>query len=199
MPLAESQSATAPRRLPGVEGVWVFVGADMMFFAILFISFMVDRGADPAVFEAGRLSLNPDFGGVNTLILLASSWFVVMAVESAKADRRVEVQRWLLAAFGCGLAFGISKAFEYGQKLAIGITPASGDFYMYYFALTGLHLVHVLVGSIVLFVLWIKARRHACSRQGFVVLECGAIYWHMVDLLWIFLFPLLYLMRQAQL
>lgn len=178
-----------------MEGVWVFVGADMMFFFMLFMSFMVGRMDAPAVYEASRLTLDPNFGGINTLILLTSSWFVVLAVDAAKRDRLGEIPRWLMGAFVCGLLFGVSKAFEYGAKLAAGLTPATNDFYMYYFVLTGFHLLHVIGGSVMLLLFWNMARKRAFNSQKFVVLECGGLYWHMVDLLWIVLFPLLYLMR----
>lgn len=195
-PLAGA-AGTHPRRVPGVEGIWVFVGADMMFFFALFMSFMLGRVEAPALYEAGRLTLDPDFGGINTLILLASSWFVVLAVQAAQRDRLDEIPRWLMAALLCGAAFAVSKAFEYGAKLAAGITPATSDFYMYYFILTGFHLMHVIAGSGMLLVFWNMARRHAFNSQRLAVLECGGIYWHMVDLLWIVLFPLLYLLRAA--
>lgn len=182
-------------RIPGAEGVWVFVGADMMFFLMLFMSFVVGRMDAPAVYEAGRLTLDLNFGGINTLILLTSSWFVVLAVDAAKKDRLDEIPRWLMAAFTCGVLFGVSKAFEYGAKLAAGQTPATNDFYMYYFVLTGFHLLHVIGGSVMLLVFWNMARQRRFGSQKLAVIESGGIYWHMVDLLWIVLFPLLYLMR----
>ena len=183
------------RRLPGVEGVWVFIGADMMFFSLLFMSFAFGRMDAPAIYEAGRLTLDPDFGGINTLILLTSSWFVVLAVDAAKHDRLDQIPRWLMAALLCGILFGVSKAFEYGAKIQAGLTPATNDFYMYYFVLTGFHLVHVIAGSIMLLVFWNMARQQKFGSTRLEVIECGATYWHMVDLLWIVLFPLLYLMR----
>ncbi len=183
------------QRLPGVEGVWVFIGADMFFFAVLFVSFMLERFKSPEIFEVARRTLDPNFGGINTLILLTSSWFVVLAVEAAKKDQLSQIPAWLFAGFGCGVAFGISKAFEYGAKLSAGITPATNDFYMFYYVLTGFHLLHVTAGSILLLILWNQARQRKFSSGNMVVLECGATYWHMVDLLWIVLFPLLYLMR----
>jgi nitric oxide reductase NorE protein len=90
------------------------------------------------------------------------------------------------------LIFGCSKAFEYTAKLRAGLTMLSNDFYMYYYALTGIHLLHVVAGMGVLAVLWHKARD---SSIGLSMLECGVSYWHMVDVLWILLFPLLYLVR----
>lgn len=183
------------RRLPGVEGVWVFIGVDMLFFTLLFMLVMTGRRDAVDVFEAGRLTLDPNFGGINTLILLTSSWFVVLAVNAAKQDRFDEIPRWLMAAFLCGVAFAISKAFEYGAKLSAGITPATSDFYMYYFVLTGFHLLHVIGGSVMLFVFWKMSRTRAFTRQRLAVIESGGLFWHMVDLLWIVLFPLLYLMK----
>lgn len=185
----------ATRRLPGVEGVWVFVLADMCFFAVLFVAFMQERLKQGELFEAARHTLNPDFGGINTLILLTSSWFVVLAVDAAKHDRIAEIPRWLMAALLCGAAFGVSKAIEYGGKLAAGITPMSNDFYMFYFSLTGIHLLHVVGGCTMLGLFWFKARNGGFGSRNLSVLESGATYWHMVDLLWIFLFPLLYLLR----
>jgi nitric oxide reductase NorE protein len=183
------------RRLPGVEGVWVFVMADMTVFAVLFGFFMLGRRQDPALFEASRHALNPNFGGVNTLILLTSSWFAALSLDAVRRSRFGLAQRFLGGAFLCGLAFAVSKAIEYTEKLNAGISLLTNDFFMYYFTLTGIHLFHVIAGSVVLLVLWFKARSRSFDPQRPVVLECGAIYWHMVDLLWIFLFPLLYLVR----
>ena len=120
---------------------------------------------------------------------------MVQAVDAARRDRLAEIPRWLVAAFGGGVAFGISKAFEYGSKLGQGITPATNDFYMYYFVLTGFHLLHVFGGSLMLAVFWKMSRRGAFGSGRMAVIESGGLYWHMVDLLWLLLFPLLYLMK----
>lgn len=189
-----SLQAHAPR-VPGFEGVWVFVGVDMMFFFLLFSLFMSGRADAPALYEQARQTLDPDFGGLNTLILLTSSWCFVLAVETAQHERPHQIPRWLMGSLLCAAAFGVSKAFEYGAKLSDGITPATNEFYMYYFVLTGFHLLHVIGGSVMLFVFWRMARRGAFTPQRRSVLEAGGVYWHMVDLLWIVLFPLLYLLR----
>ena len=187
-------AAPAPR-LPGVEGVWVFIAADMTIFALLFLSFMVGRQADPALYEASRQALDVDFGGLNTLILLSSSWCVVMAVEAVRRNALDRVPHWIAGGLLLGLSFLVSKAFEYGAKIQAGITMLSNDFYMYYYTMTGLHLFHVVAGNVLLVVLWTMARQRRFTPGNAVVLECGATYWHMVDLLWIVLFPLLYLLR----
>jgi nitric oxide reductase NorE protein len=186
-----------PRRLPGVDGVWVFIGADAVIFAILFGSFMSDRLHNPAVFEASRHTLNMNLGGLDTLILLTSSWSVALAIQALKRDLVGLVPRYLLGGVLTGLLFVLSKSIEYFEKFAHGITPATDPFYMWYFTLTGIHLTHVVVGTSLLTYLWINARRGAYRASRRVVPECVASFWHLVDLLWIVLFPLLYLMRAA--
>lgn len=178
-----------------MEGVWIFIAADMVMFGLLFVSFVIDRGKQLAAYEASRKFLNPNIGGLNTLILLSSSWFVALAVESAKKNETLRASRYLIGAISCGLAFGVSKAFEYAEKLRSGISMLSNPFFTYYFALTGIHLLHVAAGTVVLGVLYGKTRRGGYAGGNCVGLENGASYWHMVDLLWIMLFPLLYLMR----
>ena len=190
-----STDRAKPRRLPGVDGVWVAIGADSVIFAILFGSFMQARLHNPAVFEASRHTLNINLGGIDTLILLTSSWSVALGIQALKRDLVDRAPRYLLGGVLTGLMFVVSKSTEYFQKFAHGLTPGTNPFYMWYFTLTGIHLFHVLAGNIVLIVLWFMARSGSFDPERPVVLECGAIYWHMVDLLWIILFPLLYLMR----
>jgi len=188
--------AEPARRIPGVDGIWVFIGGDLLLFTLLFGSFMAERMQEPLLFEHARQLLNYHFGGVNTLILLASSWFVVLALQAARLGRSRRTGKWLVAAIACGLAFGISKAIEYSGKMAAGHTMLSNDFFMFYYILTGLHLVHVLAGCAALTVFAVKAGRGAYAAGSPTTgLECMALYWHMVDLLWIMLFPLLYLLR----
>jgi nitric oxide reductase NorE protein len=184
-----------PRRLPGVDGVWVFIGADAVIFAILFGSFMQDRLHNPAMFEASRHTLNINLGGIDTLILLTSSWAVALAVQAIKRDLVDRAPRYLLGGVLTGLMFVVSKSIEYFQKFAHGITPATDAFYMWYFTLTGIHLAHVLLGTSLLTYVWISCRRGAYRSSHRVVPECVASFWHLVDLLWIVLFPLLYLQK----
>lgn len=189
-----AMSERRARRLPGFDGIWVFVGLDMLIFALLFGSFMVERMEDPIVFETARHALSLHYGGINTLILLASSWFMVLAVLAAR--RSAAAAPWLAAALTGGIAFGISKAFEYTGKIQFGHTMLSNDFFMFYYALTGIHLVHVLAGCVALAVFWMRARAGRYSTGADLTgLESMGIYWHMVDLLWIVIFPLLYLVR----
>ena len=186
---------TKPRRLPGVDGVWVFIGADLVIFAILFLSFMQDRLKNPATFEASRQTLNMHLGGIDTLILLTSSWSVALAVQAMKRDQIDREPRLLLGGAVTGLMFVASKSIEYFEKFAHGITPGTNPFYMWYFTLTGIHLIHVVVGTSLLTYLWVRSWRGTYDHLHRAVPESVASYWHLVDLLWIVLFPLLYLMK----
>ena len=187
-------AARASRHLPGVEGVWVFVFADMAVFALMFGCFMWDRHKALDLFETSRHALSLNFGGVNTLILLTSSMLVVLAVDALKVGRTHRAPIFFGVAAACGVAFIVSKSFEYADKFAAGIGLQTNSFFMYYFIMTGLHLGHVVVGTVIVTVLSLKSRS---ARPGgsLTVYEGGATYWHMVDLLWVCLFPLLYLVR----
>lgn len=191
---APPTDSAAGRPIPGIEGVWVLIAGDMVIFALLFGSFMSARLQAPEVFEASRHALDPNRGGINTLLLLTSSWCVVMALHAIRADRRVVAARWLGFGILGGLGFAVSKVLEYVAEVNAGHTAGSGDFFMYYFMMTGIHLVHVLVGTLILSIFWFRWRssREVAGLTGF---ESAAIFWHMVDLLWIVLFPLLYLVR----
>jgi nitric oxide reductase NorE protein len=184
-----------PRRLPGVDGVWVAIGADSVIFAMLFGGFMQARLHDPALFEASRHTLNVHLGGINTLILLTSSAFVALAVQALKRDLPGRARHFIAWAVITGLMFVTSKSIEYSEKFSDGLTPATNDFYMWYFTLTGVHLGHVVLGTSLLMYVWVNTRRGAYGSANMIVPECVASYWHLVDLLWIMLFPLLYLQK----
>lgn len=183
-----------PRRMPGVEGFWVFIAGDLGIFTLLFGSFMAARAKDAAAFEDARQFLSPGHGGINTLLLLTSSWCVARALLALRASRNDAATRWLAAGIAGGLGFAVSKALEYAVKITAGHDPGSGEFFMYYYLLTGIHLLHVVVGCVLLTVFWLRWRRGRMPDRwtGF---ESAACYWHMVDFLWIIIFPLLYLTR----
>lgn len=186
---------TAPRRLPGIPGLWLFIAADMCVFGLLFFSFLDDRRLNPDAFNQSQQALNHHFGGIYTLLLLTSSWFVVRAVQAAQANRPSHTATQLAWAAACGIAFTVMKGLEYGTKLSHGITPKTDAFFMYYFTMTGMHLLHVVGGTVVLLIMYRQARAGHYHSGQMTGLESGASYWHMVDLLWIVLFPLFYLMR----
>ena len=185
----------AKNYLPGEIGVWVFILGDMMMFALLFIVFIYYRGQDVSLFSASQTTLNQAYGAFNTLLMLSSSWFVALAIHSARKNLGTMGARFFVLAFSCGLAFVVVKIFEYGENFRAGITITTNDFYMYYFMLTGIHLIHVLIGLGVLTFLWSTSRSAVLDERDIGVLESGACFWHMVDILWIVLFALFYLMR----
>ena len=191
----DSQAVTGQRRLAGDEGVWFFITADITMFAVFFALFVVERYKAVALFETSRQKLDPVLGVLNTLILLSSSWLVALAVHSARSGRRDAVQRYLTLGMLVGAGFAVSKIFEYWQKISHGITLLSNDFFMFYFALTGLHFLHFVIGMVVLAVCLAKSRTDALDQKYVVWIESSGCYWHMVDLLWIVLFPMLYLLH----
>lgn len=180
--------------IPGEVGVWVFVLGDMFVFGLFFSVFVYYRGLDLELFRASQASLNQNYGALNTLLLLFSSWFVVLAVIDVREHAGRYAARLLGLAMLCGVGFSIVKFVEYGEKLRAGIGIMTNDFYMYYYIYTGLHFVHVIIGLGVLIYLWSMLRTGITSAGELRIFESGAIYWHMVDLLWIVLFPLLYLL-----
>ena len=190
---AVPRAAARQQRLPGEAGVWAFVFGDMMVFALFFCTYLFYRGQQVQTFRAAQAQLDRNLGAFNTLLLLTSSWLVADAVHALRAGSPGRAPRRFAGAALCAAGFIAAKGFEYRQKLDAGLTPASSDFFMYYFVFTGIHLLHVLVGLAVL--LWLRAasRRPGAGAADLRPFENGAIYWHMVDLLWVVLFPLLYL------
>jgi len=184
------------RRIPGEEGTWIFIFGDMCVFAVFFCVFLSARMADPDGFARDQAQLNQNFGAINTVLLLVSSLFVVLAMRAVHSPAlRSRAPHLLTGAWVCGAGFLVIKVVEYAEKIDHGITPQSSDFFMYYFVLTGLHAFHLLLGLVMLTVLISFARKPEMSRGQFMFFEGGACFWHMVDLLWLVLFPLIFLAR----
>ena len=191
-PVGVSRSAA---RLPGDPDVWIFIVAELMLFGAFFLAYMVYRAWETPLFDESQRALDVKLGALNTLILFTSSWAVASAVAAARRDERSRVPRRLACAIALATAFVVVKCFEYWAKLEHGITLTTNTFFQFYYCFTGIHLAHVLGGAVILTVAWSNARRgayHAGETRG---LATAASYWHMVDLLWVFLFALLYLLR----
>jgi len=183
------------RHLPGDKDVWVFIIAELLMFGVFFAIYIVNRFFEVEMFNASQLTLNRNLGVANTFFLVTSSWAVALSVHAARRNRRSKVSLYLGVGITLSFAFMLVKYVEYSAKFNTGVTMTTNTFYMFYFCLTMIHLLHVIGGTIILIVMWMKAKEgvyHARNTKG---LETGASYWHMVDLLWIFLFPLLYLLR----
>lgn len=189
-----SESAAPIIRSGQVPGVLVFIIADMIVFCMLFVGFMTERMGQTALFDQSAATLDVRMGVFNTLILVTSGLCVVLAVHAAHAGRREATRRWLLVSFLIGAGFGVTKLLEYCAKIELGITMHTNDFYMFYYALTGAHFLHFIGGMIALAVLWFMVGREPLDGRLAGLVESGALYWHMVDLLWIFIFPMLYLL-----
>jgi nitric oxide reductase NorE protein len=190
-PSAEPEEATRGH-LPGDSHMWVMVLGDLVIFSGYFVIYMIYRGMYPDEFLEAQQHLVINLGVLNTVILLTSSWFVARAAFSARADRHHQAVRLIFAGGFLGLLFMLVKGYEWYTKIDAGQTN-SDMFYSFYYVLTGVHLVHVLIGLIVLGVLVRELRNP--SRRRISVVESGAVYWHMVDLLWVIIFALLYVMR----
>ncbi len=184
----------AETRIPGEAGIWAFVGGDLLVFSVFFILIVVGQAEQPEVFSSSRASLDLWIGIVNTLLLLTGSLFVAIGVERCRDAHGPTDSRWFWLAIGCGAGFVVNKVCEWGGKIGAGLSPMTNDFYMYFFIFTGIHLLHVLVGLGVLSFLLRVSRRPVLTLGNIRTLESGAIFWHLVDLLWIMLFALLYLL-----
>lgn len=188
-------------------GMWVFLGSEVLLFAGLFALYATYRAMYGGDFSAGAAHNNLAIGTGNTVILITSSLFVVLAVHAVRVEAPRRAGFWLLAAVGLGLVFLTLKGVEYGQHFHEGIYP--GDSYRFtelptwgarmffnlYFLSTGLHALHVTAGMVVL--LWTA---WGCFRGRYgaayhTPVELGGLYWHLVDIVWIFLWPMLYLMH----
>lgn len=186
------------RRVPGEPGIWVFAILDMLIFAEMFGIFGWYRADHLEAFQAAQHDVVPVFGLAYTLILLSSSWFVILGVSAARRGRLDLADTMVKVGLALGASFVVIKLVEYGLKVASGITPVTNDFFMFFFVMTFVHLLHATGG---LGVLIYMRRRIRGLPSGSVdvhgkdmrVIETCAIYWHMVDLLWIVLFALFYL------
>ncbi len=183
------------RHVPGEEGIWVLIFGDLTVFGIMFGTQLYYRGQEPDLFRSAQAQLDQDFGALNTVLLLVSSLFVALAVRSVRTPARRHAPPLVAGALACGAGFAVVKVLEYGEKFGAGITPATNDFFLFYFILTGIHFFHLVIGMGVLLYLLVLSRRESMTDRQFVLFEGGACFWHMVDLLWIILFPLLYLVR----
>lgn len=200
-------------------GMWLFLGQELLFFSGLFVAYGVFRVNYPEAFEAGSAQLDRVIGGFNTCVLLISSFTAAMAVRSAQLGDRKWTSYNLLITIACAFAFLLIKYFEYKAKFDHGLFPGDGFhphldqihpwvegmttvtvmpakthvFFGIYFVLTGLHGIHVAIGIGILFWIWWRNHKGEFSPQYWTAVDIAVLYWHLVDLIWIYVFPLLYL------
>ncbi|WP_457745287.1 cytochrome c oxidase subunit 3 [Sulfurimonas sp.] len=188
---------------PGDFAIWLVIYVELITFGFMFVGYAFTRRADVALFNASQLHLNQTSGFIDTLILITSSYFIVKALNAVKNVKATEAKpanilasKWLLAAISFGVMFLINKLLEFSDIFAQGINLSTNNFFMFYLLLTMFHFMHVTLGTIILF----NIRRRTKSENGYSQddtrgIETGAVYWHLVDLLWIVLFPLIYIIR----
>ena len=193
--ITEAAPEALKKKIPGEVGVWIFILGDISVFAVFFTVYVVERSKQVDLFDLSQATLNKNFGAINTVFLLISSLFVVLAVRAMRAAERLLAQRLIAGAFLCGVAFIVVKIFEYHERIAAHEIPTTNGYYLLYFVLTGLHLFHLVIGLAVLIVLRSMARKAELSTNQWAFFEGGACFWHMVDLLWLVLFPLIFLVR----
>ncbi|MFQ5504259.1 MAG: cytochrome c oxidase subunit 3 family protein [Planctomycetota bacterium] len=190
-----TEVATLPDRAKMPNGklaMWIFLASEIMFFSGLIGAYTVYRISNYDIFSPHYL--NKWLAALNTVILITSSYTMVLAVQGAQGNDNQKCRRFLLLTALLGLGFCAVKAIEYGTKLGHGITPGTSLFYSCYFGMTGIHAVHVIGGIIPLLGFWWVARDGRFTRKGNISVELLGLYWHFVDLVWIFLFPILYLL-----
>lgn len=190
------QASTIQHRvLPGDLAIWLFICAELLVFGIFFITYAVIRSHNLELFNQSQLVLNKHIGLLNTLALITSSYFVVLAVNAIRSSNSRACTAWLNLAIATGLIFVFAKSYEFHEISAQGINLSSNTFYMFYLSMTFFHFMHVILGLVILTAVMLKAKRGGYSSVDHVGVETGASYWHMVDLVWIVLFPLIYLVR----
>jgi cytochrome c oxidase subunit III len=194
-------------------GMWMFLVTEIMFFGGLFTAYVVYRLAFPRVFAEASHTLNPLIGGFNTAVLICSSLTMALAIWAAQLDKRKLIVLFLLLTIALGAVFLGVKAFEYREKFEHHLVPGahfapdaehfpylqgearhqSQIFFALYFIMTGMHALHMVIGICILAVLAWLAWKGRFDSTYYNPLECTGLYWHFVDIVWIFLFPLLYL------
>ncbi len=184
-------------------GMWFFLFTEILFFGGMFLLYSIFRYKYAHDFHRGAAGENIILGTINTVILLTSSFTIALSIEAMKKGKKVPSSYLQFATILMGVAFLVIKYFEWGAKISLGIYPDSpallqlgkGEilFFGLYYVMTGLHGLHVLVGVVVISFMLYFTRKETINRENYVRLENAGLYWHFVDIVWIYLYPLFYL------
>ena len=186
-------------------GTWLFLCTEVLMFGGLFVAYFIFSNLFPETFLEGATYLDWKFGAVNTAVLLFSSFTMVMAIYYAQNNNNKKAANMLMITFVCGLIFMVIKYLEYSHKIELGLLPGNlysfegaesanlGLYFSIYYCMTGLHGSHVIIGMGLILWCWNRCRKDEFNSGYFTPLECVGLFWHLVDLIWIYLFPLLYL------
>jgi cytochrome c oxidase subunit 3 len=187
----------------GKMGMWLFLFTELFLFGGLFIVYTVYRSKYAVDFHHAALELNAFVGATNTVVLLVSSMTVAMALSAMQRNRPGKAIGLIFITLLLAGVFMVNKYFEWGHKFSLHLYPGSdvmktmphGEimFFGLYFMMTGLHALHVIIGGILLTIIMLRINSGKINSERYLLQENGALYWHLVDLIWIFLFPLLYL------
>ena len=190
-----SQQQTVANKTPGNIAVWILIYAELSEFALFFIIFLIAKVHHPDTFSTDPARLNTLAGMLNTIVLVTSSYFIAKAVAAIKLGDKKTCLKWLYLTLLAGATYCGIKGWEYFWNNANGIHSRTDLFYSFYYYLTFNHLLHVLIGMSTIF--WVVLRTHfdAYSVSEYEGLESAALYWHMIDLAWIIIFPLVYVLR----
>ena len=194
MPASGPAQAHGPR-LAGDLAIWFFILAELLAFGVFFAAYAFARAKNIELFTAEQAALNRNAGAINTVLLLTASYFVVRAVQAAEAEASRQCANWLGGAILTGFAFIVVKLSEYAAAFEHNISLSSSTFHMFYLSLTFFHFMHVILGLVILIAMWNGARQGRYRPGEMNGLETGAAYWHMVDLVWLVLFPLVYVIH----
>jgi nitric oxide reductase NorE protein len=178
---------------PGTSGIWMFVFIDMVIFLLLFLVYISERIRLPDIFAASQQLLNPLVGLASALFLLTSSWCMVEAVNAARRNAERATATYLNFALLLGALFACNKLIEYSDKFAHGISPVSNGFFTSYFIITGLHFIHIIGGMCFMSHCRMRLSTELGSPNFRKKVENVGLFWHFVDVLWLFIFPMLYL------
>jgi nitric oxide reductase NorE protein len=186
-------SRSTAGRSNGTDGLWTFIFIDMCVFALFFLVFAAERQRLPGLYAASQGMLDEKLAFANTIVLLTSSWAMAEAVQAARAGVLRRSRRCLLAVLGCGLVFCGLKVSEYAAKYQAGIGVTENSFFSLYYFITALHLLHLVGGMLFIRALFGRMGRPGEGPVDIRFVENVGLFWHFVDLLWLFIFPLLYL------
>ncbi len=176
-------------------GMWMFLATELLLFGGLFASLFIFKYKWPDVFITGSARLDWQLGALNTCVLLLSSYTMALGVDAAQRGLQKRLKWMLSATFLMGCAFLVVKWFEWSHKFHESLLPGRDLFLSVYFMTTGLHLAHVLIGMFFIALLFFRSLDGRYNENNFGGVEVGGLYWHLVDIIWIFLFPLLYLLK----
>lgn len=186
-------------------GMWVFLVTEILFFGGLFVAYIVYRAWNPELFLLAAQELDTMMGAINTVVLIGSSLTMALAIRAAQLNQQKNIIIYLSITIAMAMTFMVIKYFEYAHKFDIGILPGemytftgidhpkAAIFFSIYYMMTALHGIHVLIGVGLMIWLIVRARQGAYSSEYYTPVEITGLYWHLVDIIWIFLFPLLYL------